>query len=113
MAVVAVTFARYFVELTGLAAPDWVMAVATLTLLTVANCLGVRIGSTVQSALMVIKIVAILFLIAAGLVLARDATMRFTAVLDRPLSLGLISAFGGALVPVPFAYGGWQTTNFV
>ncbi len=29
--------------------------------------------------------------------------------LDRPLSLDLVAAFGAAMVPVLFAYGGWQT----
>src|SRR5438309_10743618 len=56
MAVVAVTFARYFSELSGTALPDWLIAVVTLGLLTVANCLGVRTGSAVQRALMVMKI---------------------------------------------------------
>src|SRR6202021_2164866 len=34
-------------------------------------------------------------------------------VLDRPPSLNLLAAMGAALIPVFFAYGGWQTTNFI
>jgi basic amino acid/polyamine antiporter, APA family len=34
-------------------------------------------------------------------------------VLDRPLSFGLMTTMGAALVPVLFAYGGWQTSSFV
>src|SRR5215204_1737907 len=40
MAAVAVTFARYFVELTHVPFPDWVTAALTLLLLTLVNCLG-------------------------------------------------------------------------
>src|SRR5215471_8283533 len=42
MAAVALTFARYFIELTGTAVPDWVIGGAALALLTVINCFGVR-----------------------------------------------------------------------
>src|SRR5437764_6252661 len=43
MAAVTVTFARYFLELSGIHAPDWQIAVITLLALTVVNCLGVRV----------------------------------------------------------------------
>jgi APA family basic amino acid/polyamine antiporter len=33
--------------------------------------------------------------------------------LDRAPSFGLATAFGAALIPVLFAYGGWQTANFL
>src|SRR5262245_14289056 len=56
MAAVTVTFSRYFLDLTGIHAADWLVAVITLGVLTLVNCLGVRAGGTVQSALMVIKI---------------------------------------------------------
>jgi basic amino acid/polyamine antiporter, APA family len=34
-------------------------------------------------------------------------------ILDRPVSFGLAGAIGAAMVPVAFAYGGWQTASFV
>src|SRR5919197_5755953 len=58
MAAVTVTFARYFVDLTGLDVPVSAVAVVALAVLTVANCLGVKSGSNVQSALMLLKTVA-------------------------------------------------------
>src|SRR2546429_8851276 len=42
MAAVAATFAKYVVSLTGIAMPDWLLAVVTLLFLTLINCLGVR-----------------------------------------------------------------------
>jgi APA family basic amino acid/polyamine antiporter len=113
MAAVTVTFSRYFLELTGLHARDWQVAVVVLLTLTVVNCLGVRAGGTVQSTLMVIKIVAIALLAGAGALLIRGAHVGWKPFSDQPVSPGLLSAFGAAMVPVVFAYGGWQTASFV
>src|SRR5439155_1106815 len=59
MAAVAVTFARYTIELTGVVFPDWLLASVTLIILTIVNILGVRSGSNTQSVLMILKLVAI------------------------------------------------------
>lgn len=117
MAAVAVTFARYFLELTNFPIADWAVAVLALGTLTVINCFGVRAGSTLQSLLMVLKILAILTLILCGLFLIgpHPTTPGTTAagLLDRPVSFDLLTAIGAAMVPVLFAYGGWQTATFV
>lgn len=113
MAAVTVTFSRYFLELTGLRLPEAGVAVVALAILTLVNCLGVKTGSTVQSALMVTKIAAIVFLVAAGFFFIRVPQSHWLPIADRPASVGLLSEFGAAMVPVLFAYGGWQTTNFV
>ena len=120
MAAVAVTFARYFLELSNLAVADWIVAVLALASLTLINCLGVRAGSSVQSFLMVLKIIAILALILCGLWLigprARSmgvASGAAVGFLDRAVSFNLLTAVGAAIVPVLFAYGGWQTASFV
>jgi APA family basic amino acid/polyamine antiporter len=112
MAAVAVTFSRYFVELTNLPIGYSQLAALVLALLTIINCLGVRAGSTVQSILMVLKIVALAALVICGLFLS-DRAVNPSQLLDRPPSLDFITAFGAALVPVIFAYGGWQTATFV
>ena len=70
MAAVAVTFARYFREVTHVPLGEPVVAALALGLLVAVNCLGVRAGSSVQSVFMVLKIVAIVALIAAGLFFA-------------------------------------------
>ena len=118
MAAVAVTFSRYFLDLTGAppgggAIPDWLVAILALGILTLINCLGVKMGSSVQSGLMVMKIAAIAALICVGFFLVHQSQITWTPVLDQPLSGGLISSFGAALIPVLFAYGGWQTANFI
>ena len=113
MAAVAVTLARYLGELVELPVSEAAVALAVLAMLTALNCLGVRAGSNVQSLLMVLKTVAILGLVATGFVLFGGERVTLRPVLDRPPSLDLVAAFGAALIPVLFAYGGWQTSGFV
>ncbi|MGH9944232.1 MAG: APC family permease [Pyrinomonadaceae bacterium] len=113
MAAVAVTFSRYFIEITGAPLADWAVAVIALTLLTLVNCLGVRAGSNVQSLLMVLKILAIAALVVCGLSFSVGPPRVMGPVLDQPVSLGLLAALGAAMTPVMFAYGGWQTASFV
>jgi APA family basic amino acid/polyamine antiporter len=121
MAAVAVTFARYFRELTGAPLGDGPLAALALGGLTLVNCLGVRAGSGVQNALMVLKIAAVLALVGCGFLVAGAADAdgaggtggSAAGLLDRPPSLDLLTAFGAAMVPVLFAYGGWQTASFL
>jgi len=123
MAAVAVTFAKYFVSLTRAPVSDWTVAAIALAALTLINCLGVRAGSSVQNALMLMKILVIAALVACGILLlsGRWAAATGQAVASgeawRPSSAEggwqLLTAFGATMVPVLFAYGGWQTANFI
>ena len=112
MAAVAVTFANYFRELTGTGTSSAVLAVLVLAALTVVNCFGVRSGSNVQSAFMVTKIVAVLALVTIGWWAVPASAPSVAAVPPgggKPVPI----AFAAAMVPVLFAYGGWQTSSFV
>jgi APA family basic amino acid/polyamine antiporter len=113
LAAVAMTFARYTVELTGTSLPEWSLAVSALAILTAVNCFGVRTGGTVQSALMVMKIAAIAVLVLCGFAFAPGNKLDGTAVTRLSGPFDLLTSFGAALVPVMFAYGGWQTANFI
>ena len=112
MAAVAVTFARYFVELTHLPIAYAYLAAIVLATLTVINCLGVRAGSTVQSILMVLKIRRDCDVSRVRVFIRAVEATNPSELLDRPPSVDLLTAFGAALVPVIFAYGGWQTATF-
>jgi basic amino acid/polyamine antiporter, APA family len=111
MAAVAITFARYFVDLTHLPVADSIVGVSALALLTLINCFGVRSGSNVQNVLMMLKIGAIAMLVIAGLWLAPAAA---AAAPNAALAAGGtgLAAIGAAMTPVMFAYGGWQTSSF-
>lgn len=124
MAAVAVTFARYFRELTNLQMADGVLAGLALGVLTIVNCLGVRAGGTVQTFLMVLKILAIVALVLCGLFLTgplgtnaingqADGVGSGDVAANLKTSLSFLTMIGAAMVPVLFAYGGWQTATFV
>jgi APA family basic amino acid/polyamine antiporter len=110
MAAAAIIFGRYFQELTGLGIPTQVVAAVTLAVLAIINCVGVKAGSNVQSALMLTKLAAIVMLIVVGLTAAPSA--RPDAIVSAEPSTGAIG-LATAMVPVLFAYGGWQTASFV
>src|SRR6266571_4436155 len=111
MAAVAVIFASYFRGLTGLGWSDSALAAIVLLSLTAINCLGARVGSNVQSVLMLLKIVAIAALVVGGLALG--GSLKSGPLLGEPVSFGLLKSIGAAMVPIAFAYGGWQTASFV
>ncbi|NUT01436.1 MAG: amino acid permease [Sphingomonas sp.] len=111
MAAVAITFARYFNEITAFPVSDSIVAVAALALLTLINCFGVRSGSNTQNALMVLKIGAITALVLAGLWFAPAGPQ--TAVPAPEGSGSMLAGIGAAMTAVMFSYGGWQTSSFV
>jgi APA family basic amino acid/polyamine antiporter len=111
MAAVAVIFSSYFRELTGTAWNGSVVAAAALLILTAINCFGARAGSNVQNALMLLKIGAIAALVVIGF--AFGHTPQSALVLEKPPSFGVLKSIGAAMVPIAFAYGGWQTATFI
>lgn len=110
MAAVAVTFARYTLELTGVAMPEWQLATGTLAILTLINCLGVRSGTNTQTALMLLKLAAIAMLIVVGAAVATPVAER---AVTQTTSAAPLMAMLAAMTPVMFAYGGWQTASFM
>ncbi|MGB8524119.1 MAG: amino acid permease [Candidatus Acidiferrales bacterium] len=116
-AAVAVAFGKYFREFSHSAVPEKVAAVSVVAALTAINCIGVRAGSSVQSFFMVLRILAIIMIVGCGawFLLRSPAAPHPTwrPLLDRPASFDLLTVFGAALIPVIFAYGGWQTSNYI
>jgi APA family basic amino acid/polyamine antiporter len=112
MAAVTVIFAAYFRALTGVAWNHSVIAAVVLLLLTGINCLGARSGSNVQSIFMLLRIAAIAGLVAVGFALGGNS-LKSEPLLGQPVSFGLLKSVGSAMVPIAFAYGGWQTATFV
>ena len=120
MAAVGMTFAEYAVRLvtdqpqaSAMIGAGGVRAVAigAIVFLSIINYLGVIPGSRLLNVFVVLKVSALAVLIASGLFFSGvlDATQEVAA----PSSLGTIAAFGAALIPIVFAYGGWQSVNYV
>ena len=112
MAGAAIIFGRYFRELSGLPIPEQLVAAITLAILTAINCFGIRAGSNVQSALMLTKLGAIVMLIGFGWMMVAPAPASPTISLP-PETSNSWQSLAAAMVPVLFAYGGWQTASFV
>jgi basic amino acid/polyamine antiporter, APA family len=112
MALAALTFALYFNPLALWHVPAIVSAVGILVIFSVINCFGVREGGFTQNLFMVLKIGVILALIGAGLFVVPGAAQA--PALHAPAAgLGLLAIMGTALIPVLYAYDGWQTASFM
>jgi APA family basic amino acid/polyamine antiporter len=109
---VAVTFARYLAVL--LALPDAALlpvAIAAITILSTVNYVGVKPGAVTQNIFTLLKLAALALLIGAGLILKMPLHAVSSSAVAAPPHLVL--AVGAALVPVMFAIGGWQQSNFI
>ena len=120
-AAVAVTFATYATALMGwsdtLIVP---LAVGSIALLSAVNYVGVQPAAWTQNVFTLLKLGALTLLIVTALTQAAPADPQITlpsGTTEYWVPPGgqapLFLALGAALVPILFAYGGWQQTNFI
>jgi APA family basic amino acid/polyamine antiporter len=110
VAAVALTFAQYTLRLTGGAAGALPLAAGAILLLSVVNGAGVKPGARVLNVFVVLKVAALATLIGAGFLFDQPTQWARSS---RPVSDSTVLAFGTALIPILFAYGGWQNANYV
>jgi len=117
MAAVSLIFANHLLELFGVATNELRAAILgsiALALLTIINCIGVRAGSVTQNVFMVLKLVAIAALVVIGLTVSGPSSSGTSQMAGASATTWQsLVAFGAALIPAQFAYGGWQTACFV
>jgi APA family basic amino acid/polyamine antiporter len=117
MAAVSLIFANHLLELLGIATNEFRAAIlgsTALALLTIINCIGVRAGSVTQNVFMVLKLVAIGALVVIGLTVSGPSSSGTSQMAGASATTWqALVAFGAALIPTQFAYGGWQTACFV
>jgi APA family basic amino acid/polyamine antiporter len=115
MAAAAVTFAGYLAPWFGLHVPltelERVLALLAIALFTLVNALGVRQGTNTQNGFMLVKILAIAGFVVVGFFAAHAPAAA--AALPAFAGGNAIAAMGLAMVPVLFAYSGWQTSSFM
>ena len=117
VAAIAVMLAEYLVRLLHLQAPHLVpaIAVAILMLLCGYHALGIRPGAILINIVTAGKTLVLVALVVGALVLGPRVS-GFVAHPAVPEGIGgfrLVSLFFAALVPIMFAYGGWQNLNYV
>ncbi|HTR19287.1 MAG TPA: amino acid permease [Gemmatimonadales bacterium] len=119
MAAVAITFADYFLSLTGLDPSLRVpLAVGAIVLLAGINYVGVKPAAITQNIFTILKLVALTVMIVAGLAIVALIPSLPLARPGPSLPVGeglggVVATLGVALVPIVFTYGGWQQTNFI
>lgn len=95
------------------AASPWAVpaiASATIAVLSVANLFGAKLGSAIQSLFTVIKVAALLVLIAASLFFVKGT---FGHVGDRVGSTVTFATLGAGAASVIWAYDGWMTVSMI
>jgi len=95
------------------------VACAMIVVLTVINCLGVREGAILQDVLTVLKVVAVVALVAIGLGSGVGSVDHFSPAFStelgpvaRAAGLGFLAACGVAMSKALFAYDAWNTVTF-
>ncbi|MGE5278708.1 MAG: APC family permease [Acidobacteriota bacterium] len=111
LAAVAITFAQYALRLLSrepAGASAW--AAVAIAAVAVVNFAGVKPGSRLLNVLVILKVLALAALIFGGLLLPHPSP---AASGSPPAPRAGILSFGAALVPILFAYGGWQSVNLI
>jgi APA family basic amino acid/polyamine antiporter len=136
IAAVGITFAEYTLRLVGRPeANAQLLTVGAIVVVAAVNYVGVKPGSRLLNTFVILKLLPLGLLIGAGLLLPIPDFVAANPELVAPgpgtasgtvgpaaVGLGdgspgalatLFFAFGAALIPVMFSYGGWQNANYV
>ena len=111
IAAIGITFAAYALRFVGSTANPAPLAIAAIVIVSAINYVGVKPGSRVLNVFVVLKVAALAALIVVGALLPEAGTT--TAPAPPPATGWLPIAFGAALIPIMFSYGGWQNANYV
>jgi APA family basic amino acid/polyamine antiporter len=112
MAAVAIAFAQYASRMVGgQGAHPQLIAIAAIVVLSAINYVGVKPGSRVLNVFVILKVAAIGALILFAWSGPASAGWLTAERIDETPTTAL--TFGVALIPILFAYGGWQNANYV
>lgn len=114
IAFVSVAFATYlgfFIPLSALSVK--LVAVAAILLLTALNCFGLRTGAVTQNILTLIKIGAVIGMVALCFLLAGGSAANIQPLWPSEPTGTLIAPFGLAMILVLGAYDGWIEATYV
>src|SRR5262245_36245661 len=111
---VAITISQYALRLVGSDFSPAAGAAIAIAVVAAVNIVGVKPGSRLLNVLVILKLGALAVLIGGGLLLGHSSSPAAVPAPEPAQAFGLpILAFGAALVPILFAYGGWQSVNLL
>ncbi len=112
IAAVAIAFSQYALRLAGSAhLSPLPLAIAAIVLLSGINYFGVKPGSRVTNVFVVLKVAALgVLILFAWFQPSMPGWLSAARVDDTPSTAG---TFGVALIPILFAYGGWQVSTYL
>ncbi len=114
IAAVAVTFAAYLGYFFPLGALGLkAIAIASVLLLSAANCFGIKAGALIQNGFTIVKILALALLALLCFVLSGGSVSNLSPVLPHMAFPGLLGPIGVALVAVLWSYDGWIEITYV
>lgn len=114
IASVSYAFGEYFSNLvTSPAGTEKIFAMAAIGVLTGINIAGLHYGKWLQNVVSLGKGFALTGLILLGVTLGKGSFENFQSAFPAPQGEGFLSAFGLALVPILWTYGGWHESTFV
>ncbi len=105
------TYLAYFLPLAPLAVK--LVAAGSILLLTGLNCFGLRVGALTQDVLTLIKIAAVVALVALCLLLPGGRAGNIQPLWPSEGVGALVGPFGLAMIAVLFAYDGWIEITYV
>ena len=114
IAAIAVTFAtyvNYFLPLDP--AGTKLVAIASVILLTIINCFGIRIGAIIQNGFTLLKILALVLLALLAFVAGGGNLEHFSPILPTSPLGSLAGPFALALIAALFAYDSWIEVTYV
>lgn len=105
------TYAGFFLPLS----PNGIKAVAigSILLLTFINCFGLKVGAVTQNVVTIVKIAAVVALVALCLLLPGGSARNFQPFWPLEPASSLLGAFGVAMVAVLWGYDGWIEITYV
>jgi amino acid transporter len=114
IAAIAVGFATYlgfFIPLSPTGVK--VAAIVSIVILTLINCLGLRVGALTQNVLTVIKMGSLAAIVLLGLLLSGGSMANFAPLWPADGVVSVAARIGPALVAVLWAYDGWVESTYV
>lgn len=114
IAAIAVGFATYFGGFVALG--PWGIkgvAIGSIALLTLINCFGLKVGATLQNAVTLVKIAAVIALVVLCLVLPGGNAANLTPFWPTESLGNLMLPIGAAMIAVLWGYDGWIEITYV